>query len=184
MMRKSEEKRTAYLNKFDVLATYKIHSSTQNMFNSVLELLKAYNYWNTNAKENVDGRENHFLAMVVIDPFGQNTANITFKTPKQIVRTQLPIQVRPFPLVRQKSEKSIHSISQIWSRLNTQNRAECTIDGKRVETFDQVMYKAPLSTCYSVLAKDCGREQPKFAVLMKKLDQKSQDKVGNKLYKN
>jgi len=51
------------------------------------------------------------------------------------------------------------------------------VDGKSVETFDGVLYKAPISNCYSVLAKDCtNEEQPQFAVLMKNVDPEGQEK--------
>jgi len=43
-----------------------------------------------------------------------------------------------------------------------------------VNTFDEVIYRAPLTTCYSILAKDCSSEQPKFAVMMKKVEKKSE----------
>lgn len=71
-------------------------------------------------------------------------------------------------------------------------RAECSVDGKRVDTFDDVHYKAPigkffafrfsnfsnvLGKCYSVLAKDCTNEQPQFAVMMKTIGD-NQDKVS------
>jgi hypothetical protein len=47
------------------------------------------------------------------------------------------------------------------------------VDGKRVDTFDNVLYKAPISKCYSVLAKDCSSERPQFSVLMKSLQSSS-----------
>jgi hypothetical protein len=54
--------------------------------------------------------------------------------------------------------------------------AECKVDGRRVQTFDEVTYKAPLTKCYSVLAKDCSSNTPRFAVLMKKLEKEGEDK--------
>jgi hypothetical protein len=45
-----------------------------------------------------------------------------------------------------------------------------------VNTFDDVEYKAPISKCYSVLAKDCSNEEPRFVVLMKALDNQSREK--------
>ena len=36
----------------------------------------------------------------------------------------------------------------------------------RIETFNRVKYSAPVSTCYSLIAKDCHRES-RFAVLVK-----------------
>lgn len=38
----------------------------------------------------------------------------------------------------------------------------------RIKTFDEVVYRTPITTCYSVIAKDCAqKEQSKFAVLIK-----------------
>jgi hypothetical protein len=45
-----------------------------------------------------------------------------------------------------------------------------------VNSFDDVIYRAPLTTCYSVLAKDCSSEQPEFAVMMKKISSKAEEK--------
>lgn len=179
--RQSEQKRMAFLNKYDVVAQYKIEPSTQNIFNSMLEILKGYNFWNTKSEQTFNGQDGRFVGMIVIDPLTQRHANLTFKTPNQKVRSQwveLPMRIRPFSLVSRQSQSSTHSIAQVLSRLSTQGRAECKVDGKRVETFDEVLYKAPISTCYSVLAKDCSSERPKFVVLMKKLNKDNQDKVS------
>jgi len=54
---------------------------------------------------------------------------------------------------------------------------KCVVSKDRVRTFDKVKYNVPLTTCYSVLAKDCsGYEHPAFVVLMKKLDQNREHK--------
>jgi len=39
-----------------------------------------------------------------------------------------------------------------------------------------VLYKAPIGKCYSVLAKDCSDDKPRFVVLMKALNADGQDK--------
>jgi hypothetical protein len=48
----------------------------------------------------------------------------------------------------------------------------CLVQGRtQIRTFDGQQYRAPLTTCYSVLAKDCSNvEQPRFSVLKKILD--------------
>jgi hypothetical protein len=91
---------------------------------------------------------------MVIDPITQKHANISVKTPSQLVRLQqieLPVQARPFPLVGQNAQ-SIHSIDQFIAHqgLNGRaecdqfiahqglnGRAECTVDGSQVDTFGQ-----------------------------------------------
>jgi hypothetical protein len=54
----------------------------------------------------------------------------------------------------------------------------CEVDGKHVETFDDVEYKAKMTTCYVVLAKDCSdKTRPSFAVLMKKTEKSGEEKT-------
>nr|CAD2172504.1 unnamed protein product [Meloidogyne enterolobii] len=92
-------------------------------------------------------------------------------TPEQIVHLQqieMPFKLRPFSL-RRRNVQSIQSFDQFYSQQEIKNRAECSVDGRTVRTFDGKRYKAPLSTsCYSVLAKDCGRmiHIPDFVVMM------------------
>jgi len=54
----------------------------------------------------------------------------------------------------------------------------CAVDGRRVETFDDVEYNTKMTTCYALLAKDCSdQSQPSFAVLMKKTDKTGEEKT-------
>jgi len=57
------------------------------------------------------------------------------------------------------------------------NNAKCVIDSQfNVESFDGKKYKIPMSTCYTVLAKDCSSSSsPKFAVLAKKQSETNSD---------
>lgn len=174
---KYQQKQAAFLNKFDVVAEYKLRPPTENVFNQGFEVVKVTHYWNTQSQLQQSGRDGQLHATVVIDPISQQYANISVKTSGQAVRIQsvpLPMRCRPFPLVRE-SDKSTHSVSQLVKRMaEGKGRAECTVDGKRVETFDGVQYKAPVGKCYSVLAKDCAGSKPRFVVLMKALNGDSQ----------
>jgi hypothetical protein len=119
---KQYKKRTPFLNKFDVVAEYKLQPKMQSLVSKCFEALKIANYWNTNTEEQQnyqlqqqqEGRNSGKLyATVVIDPISQKHCNISVKTPTQAVRIQqveLPTQIRPFPLVR-KTEKPSHSVS-------------------------------------------------------------------------
>jgi hypothetical protein len=172
-LNKYYKKRTAFLNKFDAIIDYKLKPEMQNCASRCFEALKAYNFWNTQSQllsQQQSGRDGQVHATLVIDPITQQHANLSVKTPTQAVRiqsVQLLTKLRPFPLVRQNPQKSTHSFSQLFSGLKTSGRAECKVDGQRVNTFDDVIYKAPISKCYSVLAKDCSSDEPQFAVLMK-----------------
>jgi hypothetical protein len=59
---------------------------------------------------------------------------------------------------------------QTLRRHDQSNNARCIIDRSfNVKSFDGKEYKIPMTTCYTVLAKDCGsHSSPKFAVLAKK----------------
>jgi hypothetical protein len=193
------QKKTAFLNKFDMVADYKLQPSMATIFSRAFETLKAYNFWNTQQQANPNANElqqqqqqqqqsqsssqqGQLYATVVIDPISQKHCNVSVKTPTQQVRIQsvkLPTQIRPFPLVRQQPDKQTHSVSQLFERIGGSStnagRAQCKCDGQRVQTFDQEQYKAPLSSCYSVLAKDCSNaDQPQFSVLMKSLQPNQQ----------
>jgi len=45
--------------------------------------------------------------------------------------------------------------------------AQCKINEGSVKTFDGVSIDAPLPPCYVVVAKDCARDEPRYAILMK-----------------
>jgi hypothetical protein len=55
------------------------------------------------------------------------------------------------------------------------NNAKCVLDSSyNVQSFDGQKYHIPMSTCYTVLAKDCGSQSsPKFAVLAKKQSERN-----------
>jgi hypothetical protein len=65
---------------------------------------------------------------------------------------------------------SVSSMRQLFGSVVTKKETakECIVDGSQVHTFDEVTFKAPITKCYTVLAKDCSSNKPKFAVLMKK----------------
>ncbi|KAI1713929.1 lipoprotein amino terminal region domain-containing protein [Ditylenchus destructor] len=178
---KFQEKQAAFLNKFDLVADYKLRAPAENFFQRCLEVIKGYgNFWNTESELRENGSERQVTACLIIDPLTQEHANVSVKTPNQVVRIrsmELPVKARPFALVRP-NEKSSHSAVQLMSRLAMgKGRAECSVDGKRVDTFDDVHYKAPIGKCYSVLAKDCTNEQPQFAVMMKTIGDNQDKKI-------
>jgi hypothetical protein len=109
---KQYKQRTAFLNKFDCQAEYKLQPQVQSVFQRAFETLKAYNFWNTQEQQNFNGQQQlqqqgeqgRMYATLVIDPITQKHANISVKTPQQQCRIEavkLPTMVRPFPLVRQ-----------------------------------------------------------------------------------
>jgi len=117
-------------------------------------------------------------AIAVIDPNTQRYANISIRTSDDMdMLESVPLltQFRPFSLVKNE-EKAIDSAAQMFQTFANRVRAECKVDGYRVKTFDNVEYHAPISRCYSVLAKDCSNEEPRFMVLMKSSQSGGTDK--------
>uniref|UniRef100_A0A914LYJ6 Vitellogenin n=1 Tax=Meloidogyne incognita TaxID=6306 RepID=A0A914LYJ6_MELIC len=178
------KRRTAFINKFNCEAKYtNLKPTTRNAFERALELVKSKYFWNTKSQlidQSTEGNPANGEAYlnIVIDPITQKHANMTVKTPEQLIRFQqieLPIQMRPFPLLKQQNVyQNIQSFGQFLTRQEVESRAECSVDGQTVETFDEREYRSPLSTnCYSVLAKDCGADYmgvPRFVVLMKAIE--------------
>jgi hypothetical protein len=173
---KSEEQmklKIAFLNKFDISAEYKIQPWTQNMFNQYFTGLKAWEFWSTQVQPQ-HGRDGYVLATLVIDPITHEHVNMTVKTPSERVlidSIRLPGKFKPFELVRQSGSSSsrANSFMDVVRSYSSSARPECKVDGRQIQTFDEVTVKAPLTKCYSVLAKDCSSQTPRFAVLMKKL---------------
>uniref|UniRef100_A0A914HBT3 Vitellogenin n=1 Tax=Globodera rostochiensis TaxID=31243 RepID=A0A914HBT3_GLORO len=172
------QRRSAFLNKLQIEAAYSLKAYAQNAINRVLEVLKSTYFWNTKSQllsgQNAQ-KNGKMAAIIVIDSMTQKNANVTIRTPAQKVLMQqieLPSKVRPFSLIRHQSAQQIDSLVQLFHHFSIKNRPQCTVDGRSVDTFDDFIYTAPLSSnCHSVLAKDCGSEEPQFVVLMKKVPQ-------------
>jgi hypothetical protein len=164
----------AFINKYDISADYKLLPVSENYIRQYFTGLKAWEFWSTQVKP-VNGRDGSVFATVVIDPITHEHLNISVKTPTEKVlidSIRLPLRLKPFELVRPTDYSSSRSNSfmDVVRSYGSKVRAECKVDGRKVQTFDEVTYKAPLTKCYSVLAKDCSSSTPRFAVLMKKLN--------------
>jgi len=176
--------KVAFINKYEISADYQnLEPATKNVFNQLATVLKAWNFWQTKTelKQSRDSqRDGRVQATVVIDAMTHEHANITLKTPTEIIRIDslsLPTKVKPFKLVQPgQVQQSVESFNDVLVNYATESgRQECKVDSRKVQSFDDVIFKAPITKCYSVLAKDCSNpENPRFAVMMKKTD--GQDK--------
>lgn len=181
--------KAAFLNKYDISAECEnLTPQTQCALNTLTTLLKSWNFWQTKVESKQIGQNprswnnGHVTATIVIDPVTHEHVNVTLKTPVEIIRVEsltLPCPVKPFKLLKPgKIQQSIDSFSEMIRDYAVENRQECKLTQHKIQTFDGVVYKAPLTKCYSVLAKDCGNKNPRFAVLVKKLqDQEKALKV-------
>jgi hypothetical protein len=164
--------KAAFLNKYDFNGEYNLEPETKSLVSRAFGVFKLKHFWNTKT-EAVSGKKTQGVvnALMVIDPISRKHLNISIHTPSEKVHInslQLPYKIRPFPLINHPS-KSVNSAQQLFTKIVSKNvdNQECSIDGTQVRTFDDVVFKAPITKCYTILAKDCNRDS-RFAVLMKK----------------
>ena len=80
--------------------------------------------------------------------------------------------------IRTRSSR-VRSGSEWLQRMVEPTMARCEVRPRSIKTFDGVRVRLPFSQCYSVLAKDCSQsEEPRFAVMIKKVDSDSSKKVS------
>lgn len=187
-----------FVDRYQMVAEYTLKPHTKYFFQRQLEQLKARNFWTTSTKifssssssqsqskqrEGVS-QKGQVECLFTIEPSTGRQANLTIQTDRQLVKIramELPLKVRPMALVRPQSQSS-HSTIQVFSNLiqdrrRIKSRAQCKVGMATVDTFDGMAYKAPISKCYTLLAKDCSDENhSKFAVLMRSLQTDGEQK--------
>jgi len=181
--------KAAYLDQYKLETEYTTPMSpvVANVTYKLYNLLKAYQWQNSDIKflageykQQQSGGKRRLSAIWTIDPESRQYLNLTISSPMErvsFVDIALPM---PFvPLVNiGRGSSSVHSFSQLIKRGQSGMSGSCNVDGKRVETFDDVEYKAKMTNCYAVLAKDCSDEsQGSFAVLMKKTEKSGEEKT-------
>ncbi|KAF8354420.1 hypothetical protein PRIPAC_96043 [Pristionchus pacificus] len=167
------------LNQYKVVAKYDIACP---MTRSLLERFYAYSKvsapWFSTSYEFGHNEERIVRAILTIEPSTRQYANLTLETPSEKVSIRdfrLPVPLR-LVNIRRQSKTPIRSLSTLGSTLVEETKAMCTVESRKVNSFDDVIYRTPLTTCYSVLAKDCSSEEPEFAVLLKKISKNGEEK--------
>ncbi|CAI2356818.1 unnamed protein product [Caenorhabditis sp. 36 PRJEB53466] len=159
--------KAARLNQIDAVAEYKLTQETEQILSRYFDLVKAYNFWTVSTRPE-NNEENRVVLQVTVEPLSRQFANITVQTPEQRVElknTQIP-QIY-LPSIAQRSVKH---------QLNQASGSVCKVQKNQIRTFDDVLYETPLTTCYSLVAKDCS-EEPTFAVLTKKAQKNSEELI-------
>jgi hypothetical protein len=183
------------LHETSKLMHYKLEAEYQNVpvvvkniTRKVFRALKTYFYWQSKVADvEVRNPENKVKIDLFIDPRSKQHVNVTVRSPRENVTFRdipLPMKLRPLSLRR---SSPIRSFSDIYYDVAKETYPTCEISSRRVKTFDDVEYQVPITTCWSVLAKDCESESdPDFAVLIKKLtanDSKKKVKIITKEHK-
>jgi len=164
----------AELMKYKVELNYEnVPAELRNVTDKLFRFAKYQYYWHTEvASAMVNNPRGQVVVKLTIDPDSYQRVNITVKTPRENVTMRyLPM---PFKLAPLNSHRSIVS-SYLNDLTNDKFEPICKVNDVRIRTFDGVRYEVPISTCYSVLAKDCSAEN-NFAVLMKKITENSEEK--------
>jgi hypothetical protein len=172
--------KAAVLTQYKVQVEYNVNAVIRNVTNKVFRMLKHAQMWNAEvAQVDVKNPEGRLQALVTVDPRNLQYVNITMRLPHEnvsVIDMALPMSIQPLNLCRGSSPvRSLeHFVQSVTNRVV---QSKCVVSSQRVQTFDDVKYRAPLTTCYSVLAKDCsGDDEPNFVVLMKKLSQQTEGK--------
>jgi hypothetical protein len=148
-----------------------------NTTNFFFRLLKSHFFWNVDvANFQVRNPEDKIRAVFKLDAKTRQYFNLTIKTPRENTTFKdIPLPVRIAP-VNMRRSSPIRSFSDVFDMYSSPMPV-CHISSSRVKTFDNVEYSVPLTTCWTVLAKDCSNDdEPRFAVLARKLNQESEKK--------
>jgi hypothetical protein len=167
----------AELQKYRVELEYgRIPATVRNVTEKLFRYLKYRYFWQTDVAHVTKNQPNKILAKITIDPESYKKLNVSIKTPTQNVTIiDLPLPIRMTPINTKRSMFAGLMNSWTSQKLDSEVDAICKVNDKLIRTFDGVKYRVPLSTCYSVLAKDCT-EQNRFAVYLKKMSETTEMK--------
>ncbi|CAI2357050.1 unnamed protein product [Caenorhabditis sp. 36 PRJEB53466] len=157
--------KAARLNQINAVTEYKFTPETENTFSRFFDLIKAYNFW-TVSEQRAENEERRCVFQLTVEPMSRQYVNMTVQTPEQ----QVELKNMRIPRVFLPSIANRSIRQQIWEKTG----ASCKVDQSEVSTFDNLIYRAPLTTCFSLIAKDCS-EQPTFAVLAKRINKQDEE---------
>lgn len=166
------------LNQYKLFVSYNVNEYFKKYVNLLYDTLKSRNMWNLKAVPATNW-DSKIFAKLTIDPRTQQYITLFVETPNEKMEIRdllLPVKVAPLMLNIHRPEIPIRTVRRFVKKTISKEGAECKVSSHLVKTFDDNEIKLPLTTCYSVLAKDCSSEQPKFAVLLKKLTRDTKEK--------
>ncbi|CAB3405715.1 unnamed protein product [Caenorhabditis bovis] len=174
----------AQLNQYQMIANYKLEKPMEKMIEKLWTMmdfkLQMQKPWARFVEIFDDVRDNQRIrAKLVIEPRFRQTMDLTVETP--FTRTNFnqidtPVTLPTVQIMETPSYKK--------HLLESPKSADCMVKSSKIETFDNVVYRNKFTPCYSVLAKDCGSEKPRFVVLMKEIKKNEEWKNLKVLYKD
>jgi HEAT repeat protein len=178
--------KAAYLDQYRLDGEYEISPLVRNVTYKLYSWLKAYQWNNVELRlptesrsvERYNQQAGRISAMWSVDPESRQYINLTIATPlERAIFTDIVLPVPLRPLNIRRNSPSTHSFGQFFRRTQEMN-GKCSVDGKTVETFDDVEYKTKMTSCYVLLAKDCSDEgRPSYAIMMKKTEKEGREKT-------
>jgi hypothetical protein len=170
---------------FQLDIDYQVSPAFKNITEKVFRMYKYWNYWSTDIDSQLPvelQKKDQIKIKFNIDPINNHYFNVTVQTPKELTRIEdVPIYASFKGINIRKVSSPKRSFYQ-WVVSTVSSDYEntvCQVRTDRINTFDNVDYRSPISTCYSVLAKDCGvsKESNKFAVMIKRQSDDSELKT-------
>ncbi|KIH69020.1 von Willebrand factor type D domain protein [Ancylostoma duodenale] len=165
------------LNLYKILVKYELVPETEYYMHRLFKLLNTWQVWNTEY-EMVNNRHNMLHIKMEIEPLKRRMFDLLVDTPEsRIVMRNLMMPLKlPTLNIQDFRMPELTGMKDVIRHVVKQNRAECIVKTNEVTTFDNLFLKTPLTTCYSVLAKDCHSEEPRFVVMMKKVHKEREEK--------
>ncbi|RUT36884.1 hypothetical protein EM030_18610, partial [Acinetobacter baumannii] len=157
--------KAARLNQINAVAEYKLTRETEQVLARYFDLVKTYNYWTVSSRPE-NNENDRVVVQLTVEPMSRQYVNITMQSPMERIELKNVQVPRVYlPSIAQRSVK--HQLTEASGSV-------CKVQKNQIRTFDDVLYNTPLTTCYSLVAKDCS-EQPRFAVLAKKINKNSEE---------
>ncbi|PIO52420.1 von Willebrand factor type D domain protein [Teladorsagia circumcincta] len=167
----------SYLNLYKLMVKYRLTPETEYYMHKLFSVLKTWYLWNTEF-EKVHNRDGILRMKLEIEPLNRRMFDLLIETPvERVVMKKLTMPFK-LPIVHFHDMHTLEptKIKHVVHHLIKNNRPQCIVKSWEVNTFDNLLLKTPLTNCYTVLAKDCTNEEPRFVVLMKKIHKDREEK--------
>uniref|UniRef100_A0A1I7WHT6 Uncharacterized protein n=1 Tax=Heterorhabditis bacteriophora TaxID=37862 RepID=A0A1I7WHT6_HETBA len=133
--------KAARLNQIKAVVEYKLTPSTRTSVQRIFDIIKGYTFWYSQI-EKVSNKKHHIFAQLTIDPISRRFLNMIVETPEE----RLVVQNLRIPRI------ILPSIARKALRESISEKAVCDVKSTKISTFDNLLYRAPITNCYSVIS--------------------------------
>lgn len=169
------------MDEYKININYEVSPYLRNITNKLYRIIKHKFYPEISVNQiNHTVHPNELKIKFNVDPVNWRYLNVTVKSPIEtckMIDIALPTRL-PVLTMRRRSSPSRSVSDLLENMIYSPSRPVCEVRTDRVRTFESAEYNAPITTCYSVLAKDCSSARTsQFAVLIKKRQPDSEKKT-------